>query len=329
MPKEVTKKPVFLFYGPDRYSCYQKLKFWQDEFVKKYGDNSLEIIEGKKLNPQEFATNLEALPFLSEKRLIIVKDFLDDGHKDDQKIVAESIENTADFCIIVFYESEIPEKTSSLYKKIVKIGKVEEFKAMSPDTICKWIMEKAKKDNIKISFPTANYLSQYCEPELWSVSQELDKLALFANGQEITKAMIDELCVASLTSTIFKFTDSLAQKSRKQSIKNFSILCETGEDLGRIFFMIVRHFRILLQVKDLLNKGENGTSITKKLGQHPFVIQKSSSQSRNFPFEKLQEIYKKLLSIDVQVKTGGIKSHKGDQGEFELAIEKLIVDCCK
>ncbi|MEK7086110.1 MAG: hypothetical protein AAB953_03810, partial [Patescibacteria group bacterium] len=90
-----------------------------------------------------------------------------------------------------------------------------------------------------------------------------------------------------------------------------------------------RHFRILIQVHELINKGENSFTITKKLQQHPFVIQKTSYQEKNFSKEKLEKIYQQFLEIDTKVKTGIIKSYKTDEKEFELAIEKLIIDCCK
>ncbi len=331
-----TKKTVYLFYGADRYSSSQKLKFWLDEFVKKHGENSLEIIDGEKLNPGKFSTNLEALPFLSEKRLVIVKNFLSEGKADQQKLIATAIEKTPDFCILVFYEEEMPEKINPLLKKIAKIGYLEEFKALSPNEISKWILDKAKQSEqneiipkIKIGFAAANYLSQYCGPELWTISNELEKLTFFANGQEITKEMIDTLCIPSLSSSIFKLTDNVAQKDTKESLKTFKILKESGEELTRIFFMLVRHFRILIQVHELINKGENSFTITKKLQQHPFVIQKTSYQAKNFSKEKLEKIYQQFLEIDTKVKTGIIKSYKTDEKEFELAIEKLIIDCCK
>lgn len=323
------KKTVYLFYGDDRYSLNQKLKFWQDEFVKKYGENSLEIIDGARLDADNFSTNLESLPFLSDKRLVLVKDFLDLGKEDKQKQIASAIENTPDFCLLIFQENEVPKKTNPIYKKISKIGTLQEFKSLMPTEITKWITDKAKKENIKISFFTANYLTQQCGPELWTISNELDKLALFANGKEITKEMIDDICIPSLTSSIFKLTDEVAQKNAKASLRTFRILKDSGQELNGIFFMLVRHFRILTQVEELVNKGESAAEITKKLKQHPFVIQKTSLQARNFNRQKLVEIYEEMLAIDKGVKTGIIKSFKGDNREFELAIEKFIINCCK
>ncbi|MEK7672959.1 MAG: DNA polymerase III subunit delta [Patescibacteria group bacterium] len=322
-------KPIYLFFGDDLFSSYQKLNFWQKEFSKKFDESSLEILDGKKMDVKDFSTNINSLPFLSEKRMIVIKNFLDEGKKDNQKFVADSLEDSIDSCIIIFHETEAPEKSNPVYKKIAKIGTLQEFPKLSLRETYKWIVDKAKKDNIKISLSTADYLSQYCKPELWSLNNELEKLQLYANGQEITPKMIDDLCIQSLTASVFKLTDSIAEKNQKGAIKSFQVLCDSGEDPNKVFFMIIRQFRILLQVKDLMDRGERELSIVKKLALHPFVVKKSLYQCKNFPAQTLAEIYKKLLHIDKGVKTGRIKSYQGDNSEFELAIERVILDCCK
>lgn len=327
MPKPQTN--IFLFFGEDTYSSSQKLKFWQEEFTKKYGTDALEIITGKTLDPAQFSTNIETMPFLSEKRFIIVKDFIQEQDEEAHEKVAKNLENTNELCIIVFYENEAPNKTNVLFKKISKIGQIEEFPHLFSADITKWILNKAKQDNIKIGPREVSYLEQYCEPNLWTISNELEKLKIYANGKPITKEMIEELCTPSLTSSIFKLTDAVAQKNVKDSLKTFAILKDSGEDLIRIFFMLARHFRILIQVKEMIDKRENQQSIIRRLKQHPFVIQKTSLQSKNFTQKRLEEIHEKLLVIDIKTKTGKIKSYRGDNKEFELEVEKLIIDCCK
>jgi len=269
------------------------------------------------------------MPFLSEKRLMIIKDFIQEQDEDAHEKVAKNLDNANELCIIVFYENEAPKKTNALFKKIAKIGQVEEFPRPFPADITKWILNKAKQDNINIDLREAGYLGQYCEPNLWTISNELEKLKIYANSRQITKEMIEELCTPSLTSSIFKLTDAVAQKNVKDGLITFSILKDSGEDLIRIFFMIARHFRILIQVKEMLEKRENQQSIIRRLKQHPFVIQKTSLQSKNFTQKRLEEIHEKLLTIDIKTKTGKIKSYRGDNKEFELEVEKLIIDCCK
>ncbi|MFA6917231.1 MAG: DNA polymerase III subunit delta [Candidatus Gracilibacteria bacterium] len=332
MPKEAksTQKNVYLFYGEDTYSSLQKLNFWQSEFTKKYGgETNIEILEGKTIDPAEFNTNIESMPFLSEKKLIIIKNLLAEGKAELQKKIAESIERTPDFTLIVFYETEAPDKRTSLFQKINKIGTTEEFTPKSPAEITRLILDKAKQTGTKISGATALYLSTYCSLNLWVVFTELEKLATYANGREITTQMIDDIVSPTLSSSIFKLTDAIAVKNVKESLRIFRILADSGEDVVRIFFMIVRHFRILIQIKEMLDKNETQGTMIRKLKQHPFVIQTASKQAKNFTANKMESIYKILLEIDKNIKTGIIKTYAGNTSEIQLAIEKLIITCCK
>ncbi len=321
---------IFLFHGDDSYSSSKKLKSWEKAFLKKYGeDANIEIIEGKKMDVSQFETNIETVPFLCDKRFIIIKDFLANAKDEARKRITKSIEKTPDFCILVFHENKSTDKRTSLYKKLVKIGKVETFNPLSPGELTMWIQKKAKEENIKIPIVTSQYLSHYAGPELWRIASELEKLKVYANGEEVTKEMIETLVTPSLSASIFKLTDSIAQKNAKVSLTTLKTLKESGEELTKVFFMIARHFRILIQVHDMVQKGNPAHSISKKLRQPPFVIQKTSSQSKNFTSEKLVEIYKTLLQIDIATKTGLIKAYQKDDREYQLAIEKLILDCCK
>jgi len=329
MAEEATQQSIFLFHGEDTYSSHKKLQHWKNAFQEKYGEASnIEVYEGKELKIPIFNTNLETLPFLCDKRMIIIKNYLKSAKAEDQKKVAKIIERTPDFVILIFQEDETPDKRLSLYKKLKKIGKEEEFKNMTPAQLTQWILKEAKTREFIISPTVANYLSQHCGNELWRISSELEKIGVFAGENPITQAIIDDQVTPSLSASIFKLTDLLSERNSKESLKILQILKDSGEDLTRVFFMIVRHFRILIQVHYMVSKNEPSHSITKRLKQHPFVIQKTSSQAKNFTSEQLETIYEKLLEIDTKFKTGQIKTYQGDDREFQLAIEKLIIDCC-
>jgi DNA polymerase III subunit delta len=329
MSKEESKaKHIYLFHGANSYESHQQLKFWRDQFIKKYGDESLEIIEGNKIDPIKFNTDTEAIPLFSEKRMIVVRNIFSKGKKETLKNLAENLKKSASECLVIFYEDGSADKRLALYKKIKSIGEVKEFTTPTPQTLNKWVLDKAKELEIEIDFPNVKHFGEVVGANLWNLSSELEKLRTLANGQKITRRMIDEVCIPCIGSSIFKLTDSISQKNLKESLKVLEILSDSGEDLIRIFFMIVRHFRILLQVHEMVNKGERPASITKKLKQHPFVIQKTSQQSRNFKQEKLEDIYGELLELDRKTKTGIIRSYGRDNRELMLAIEQLIINCC-
>ena len=70
--------------------------------------------------------------------------------------------------------------------------------------------------------------------------------------------------------------------------------------------MIIRQFRILIQVKEASQRQGNNNLIAKELEIHPFVVQKTVAQTSKYTFEELQKIYNNLQEIDLKLKTSKI-----------------------
>ena len=80
--------------------------------------------------------------------------------------------------------------------------------------------------------------------------------------------------------------------------------------------MLVRQFKILLQVRECLNQGQTARVIANRLKLHPFVVQKSLLPARRFLIPVLKNIGQRLLVIDEQAKTGRI--------DIKTALSQLI-----
>jgi DNA polymerase-3 subunit delta len=128
--------------------------------------------------------------------------------------------------------------------------------------------------------------------------------------------------------SVFKLTDYLGQKNIKQTFKTLQNLLASNQDLFQIFFMLVRHVRILIQVKTLYLQNMSKDQMVAKMKEHPFVVTNALSQSKNFSIEQLTSLYQTLLKIDIDTKSGRIKTAVGDNSELRLAIEQLLVKAC-
>lgn len=322
------KKTIYLFFGGDSFSSNQKVNQWRQEFEKKYGDINIEILQGHTLCANDLEIAIGTTPFLGEKRLVIVYDFLAKGNTDEQKKAADILEKNPDTCICVFIENGQPDQRTTLFKRINKLGSIKEFGHLAEQEITAWIAKKALEKNIKISTKSSAHLSSLTGPNLWTLENELEKLSMYCKGREIMEADIDELVKPTFTSTIFKLTDYLSAKNRKKSLETLNILRDSGEELLMILFMIARHFRILILMCDLVKKGLSKNEIINQTKEHPYVVQIAMNQCRNFDIETLKKIYRNLHELDIAVKTGKIGSSGDSKRELSLAVEKFIVELC-
>ena len=90
-----------------------------------------------------------------------------------------------------------------------------------------------------------------------------------------------------------------------------------AHNFGDLLGMIVRQFRIMIQVKELSGQGLSQQDTATRLKLHPFVVKKTTRQAMNFSMEQLETIYKKLLETDVSIKTGKM--------DDVLALDLLVV----
>ena len=324
----MAQKTIYLFHGDDSYTAYQKANHWRAEFEKKYGDFNVHVLDGSDLSAGGFSEAADTLPFLSEKKLIILKSFLAEAPIEELRKVAEKLENVGDHCIIVFLERNRADSRTALFKNIKKHGQLMEFTGMDTPELAQWITQETTKKGGRIGNRESASLAETVGANLWQMSQEIEKLTLYSKDSAITEENIENLTSPNLSSTVFKLTDHLAQKNRKASLKTLNTLIESGENLIPILFMLVRHIRILLQIKDCLDKKMKSPEIIKKTKEHPFTVNNAMKQSQNFSEEKLGAMYGMLLKMDIATKSGTIKMTTGDNTELRLALEKFIVELC-
>lgn len=318
---------IFLFFGEDTFSLHEKITFWKKEFIKKYGDSS-NIVTFESSTPlREILSTASTLPFLTEKRLIFIENFLEKGKEEHQKKCAEALNEIPDYSILVFVEkNKMPDKRTVLFKKIQSIGKIETFEMMNENALVSWIQNYVRSKNGFINLKNANFLAKNIGNDLWNIQQEIEKLLQYDDTKEITEKSILLLTKTQIKTTIFKLTDYIGQKNTRLSLSTLTSLFENGEDAFYIFHMIIRQFRLLIIVKDLMEQKYNTFQITQELKQYPSVVKNIMAQTRNFNMERLKIIYEKLLEIEVGSKTGKIKSSTFDTREFNLAIERFILE---
>jgi DNA polymerase-3 subunit delta len=87
--------------------------------------------------------------------------------------------------------------------------------------------------------------------------------------------------------------------------------------------MILRQFRILLELRDLFERDDamRSDDLAKRLGLHPFVVKKTLPFIKRFTLTQLKTAYEQLLDFDIKTKTG-----QGDQSVLlDVLVGRLMV----
>ncbi len=306
------KENLIFMYGEDSFSLLNELARWKSAFLEKHGDLNLQEISGEDIEPDELRSSLTSIPMLGEKRLIILKDALSKAELKD------AIEEIPDFTVLVVAETSPPDKRTSFFKHLSTHATVRLFLQPKGSQLKAWILRRVSMHGGQMDDSAAAYLPNLLGENLWSLENEIQKLILYARGKSINVEIIDELVSGNTQESIFKMTDELAQKNTPAVLKLIRQLEQQGEDPGYIFAMIARQFRLMLEIKSLLDDRYTPQMIATRMGIHPFVANTAARQCRNFTHGELKKTLASLLEIDRKLKTGNL-SH------YMLAIEETLL----
>jgi len=320
---------IYLFFGDDTYSHRKKLSFWKDEFEKKHGDMNMETMDAENTSANDIFSSCMSTPFLGDKRLLIVKNFVNEAKAEEREKIVELLnQEIPDFTVLVFSEIGQVDKRTALYKKLVKIAQVVEFPKLEGLTLTKWILNEVKARNGVISQKAAQLLADIKGGDLFALENEIAKLVAYCEKREINVDDVELMIDTTLATSIFKFTDALSTKNIKNATSTLHNLIHTGQDPYSILYMIMRQFRIITCVKDLATQGLRQQEIASTLKVHPFVVSNTLGQVKNFSIDQLKTAYSLLIELDSQLKSGEMKVLVNDKRDFALALDRLVVKLC-
>jgi len=329
--KENNLKKVYLCYGNEDY-----LKDWiLLELKSKYIEKTFESLnyiymDGKDSGASNIVNACETLPFMSEKKIVVVEGLpFFSGAKsvntEDEDELNSYLSRLGDSTCLVFIEKEEKlDNRKKLVKKIKSVGSIIEINRIKDEELSKWITKIFNKEKKKISKGTvihfiqnSGYLDVNSNKTLYDLENEIIKISNYlGDREEVTAEDIDKVLVKSLQNNIFKLVDGIGQKRADLALRVFNEMLLDNQPVLIIMSMIIRQFRLLFMAKLLEEKGYSQGNIAEKIKVPNFIAQKVIQQSRNFTEKELEEGLNKCLEIDIYVKSGKIDN--------KLAIEMLL-----
>ncbi len=325
-------KPTFyVFHGEDEFTRSETLADFKRRLgrLDTVGLNTT-VLDGKRLTLGELHHACDAIPFLADRRLVIVEGLLSGltprkGHTlSDAK--RKLLDDLADYLphlppttrLVLVEERSLP-STHPILKlaKREQRGYVKRFERPDAKALPRWIKGRVQKHGGDIEPQAAHRLAAIVGANLRLLDQEIVKLVTYSDGERaITEADVALLVPYSQDAVIFDLVDALGHRDGSTAAKTLHRLIDEGEHPLGLLGMITRQFRLLIQVKTLKAKGASSRDVAKRLGIHPFPARKLHGQATHFTLAQLEKVYRHLSEIDLDIKTGRI--------DAEVALDLLV-----
>lgn len=302
-------KNCYLFFGEEKYlirTYEQRMRSALLEEGSK--DMNFSVFDGKKVLAEDIIGACETLPFLAEKRLVLVKDsaLFKQGRKEESERLSKYMADIPQSTVLLFIESEV-DKRSQGYKAAAKYGRAVEFITPAEKELSTWIVGEFKKSGIGCGTRQAVYLIESVAYNMEAISAEIEKLKNYKAKGNIANEDIDRVCIKSLETRIFEMVDAIGNKKAGRAVEIYRNLLSMKEAPLGILMMITRQFRLMLECAVLSGQGLSEREIAARIGQKEFVVRKSLGQSRNFDRQILTEAMRDCLETDRSVKSGMLK----------------------
>jgi DNA polymerase-3 subunit delta len=336
------KPTVILLFGDDELALEERLA----DFIARLAEPgnaelNLSRFSAARLDFEAFETQLLAAPFLAARRMVI----LDLGALAGRRLefperffhLLESMPATSVVVALerVDYEA-IDRRTrgssggdpaqahaaaSPFYRWVCDHpGRAvsREYRTPRGPAFERWAIERARRHGAEMDGQAAALLREVTGEQTLLADQELRKLADYVNGERpIGAADLERLTPFHAEGDVFAMVDAVGGRDGAKAMRAMHTLL-AEEDPRYVFTMIVRQFRLLLLARDALDRGVAPRQIlTESPHRLPgFVADKVARQALGFSSDRLADIYRELLALDVASKSG--------RADITLGLESLV-----
>lgn len=312
--KEKPLQPIYLIHSKQPLLLDEALDRLKARLEKESPAGlDIAVFAGSVVEPGEILVALETLPFMAERRLVIIKE----GEKLSsamESALLGYVKRPSDKVCLILVFSDL-RKDRRLYKVLSAKNQVFEY-ALTRGKYPLWIEDRFAKRSKRVEKDGTTYLIQEIGFDLARLENEIEKICLFHEDKEkIGAEEIAQVISAGREINVYEFVDALAEKNSMRAILLLRRLLEKDEKGMGLFHPLLRHFKGLLKTKAYWEKGVRGKELYRALNAAPFLVKKYENQIGRFSLEELKGAYLFLAEADFCAKS--------DRREMGLSLEIL------
>ncbi len=291
---------AYCILGDDAYLRGEALSLLRGLAGEDFIEFNLFELDGGNASVSDIIANLSQVPFMSSRRVLVVRDFCDNISDDELEKLGNAIVKEEDNVVVFYYTSQVP----NFVKKIATVVDCNKLKDGDVKSVAlRWISERC----YDIASTAIYKLISYTNCDLMRIKNELDKLFNYCQDTKI----IDDNAVETVVSkdiefVVFALSNAVSEKRAKDA---YAILGEAKGDIGKNLGMLttlINQFRRTLHV--LLNKNDTKANLAKHLGISEYAVGRTLTLASKYKPVKLKAIVDKLEEVEYYFKSGKIIS---------------------
>lgn len=299
----------------------------EEEFIKRAALDAVtkavvardfhEMNDARLTDPDadELIAAAETLPFMADRRLIVVREcaMLLPGRAkkyDEEKSVkrlTEYLDRLPDTTVIIFYVRGKADGRKKLYAALKKKATLVSFEAPDDRELTQWITQRFARSGKRIDPASCQALWFSAGRDLTLLSNEIDKLIAYAGERiVITKSDIEDVAVKTTEYKVFDLAGALLGGEGMRAMTMLNALLREGENRLMLLSLLSRQIRQLSYLKLLNMQHTPRDTAASIIGVPPFALQRTLALANRFTAEQLSDMEKWCVDADFGVKSGAL-----------------------
>lgn len=307
-------EPAYLITGSDR----PKVETALGRLRRHFAPEAIERVVAQEVSGDDVVALCNAGSLFGDDRLVIVEGI--DGRPGsdgrltqawkaaDAAAVAGYLADPAPHTVLALVGDET-KKDAPLRKAIEKAGTVLEYVAAKRGRT-HWVGERFKALGVRAEPEACALLVQLVgENDLHAIASEVDKIALWAQGEPVGEREVLELVAPVAETPIFELTDAWGERDGSRTLAASESIFERDDkprrdSAPRLAGALGSYLGRMRQLKGLAAEGTSPREAATRLKMNPYYAQKVAGHADNFSDDELRDVTVRLAELDLALKGG-------------------------
>jgi DNA polymerase-3 subunit delta len=311
-------KPVYLIAGGDR----PKVDRAVARLRSRFESDAIELHDANETPGDDAVAACNSLGLFGAGNRLVVVENVEAWKAPDAKAVGEYLRSPTPGTTLALVGGEL-KKDGPLAKAVAGAGDVLIWDVQTK-AIHRWIADQFKLHATPVEAEACRRLADLVGDDLYELAGEVEKLATWARGEEVTEADVDTLVAPRAESPPWNLTDAWGARDVGGVLRAAERMLErTGDPpsrtIPRLVGSLTNHLRRARAAHRLEAQGLSPADAASKLGIKPYPAQKLYGQIRNYSAAELDAAVIRLAQLDHALKGGSRLSN-------ELELERALVE---
>jgi len=301
--------PLLYLYGEETFTLERLLKRLIHSVIPADAtDFNLTVMHHKEFTADKLLDTARTYPVFCSHRVVVVKDAHQLPATELDRILPYVLDPAPE-TILVFSGEKIDAR-KKFFVEFKKHGELVECKKLYENQLPAVIRSMAQAEGYTLTEDAMVLFSRRVGANLQDIHTELLKLGAYICGRNLADSSdVSAVVTSSRQETVFSLNDALGDKDTSRAVEMIGRLLNEGTPALVVLSMMVRHFRNLWKIREMLDQNRNRGELAKAAAVNPYFLDGLIRQARNFPPKHLRTIFEDFVETDLALKSAG--AHPG------------------